>query len=734
MKRWTPVLILAALAAFAGPLQAQSEYIWITRRAPASGGVTIFNAAGAGVVQLSGAGFGFDQPYGIVSAPKHKLVAVSNSGAVPGTVTLLNSETFQAVGLVTIATSSNLTEMSLSDDQDSVFIAGQDAAGPAVFRVDLPSGNSSRAGGFAASPTPATGVAVIRASNAGGSGSGPGKVYFSVSTLNQVFEINLLAGGATTQITLGSGAFAALSIPRTLARLPDHSAVFVPCTTNGLFFIDWIRINPALPINAATVVQMDATVQALTHNVFDAAFVNVLGTPRGFALINRDSSPTSLELIEVLVSGQKPAAAVARFVSTNQQGVNLHPGLNTAFMGAASDTDNNYYTSDIAGATPGLATAVADVAFNQNGATRFAFVAPPPAPSISNVFPQGVVVGGPPGSALVRIKGSGFSAATQVFRELAAARTSVATTFVDSSTLEFDASAFPSGALFDLGALNPDAQETTLNSYLQTMAPAPPSPPFSNTLPSTAQGYGLFSFPQYHTRAELTAAVTAQLGAYNPAYYRIWFWRGNDYVELNRATDNDLPDLSGRGFFVLTRFGQSLTLASPDTAQNTTGGTRVAILQPGWNIVSQPLLNGANRTTLYANVNVTSNPLLSGQTPASTSPALISTQPWDYVNRAYVRTDRMSAGRAYWVYNQTSSPLFLVFTLAQVTLLKDPGTSPGSPVVKPLAAASTEGPPPAAPSEDEASDGDSGGCGLLGVEVLLLLLFPALRRSRRLSA
>jgi hypothetical protein len=723
MRTLTIVLTLAASAA---PALAQNEYVWITRRASGSGGVTIFDSTGNGVAQLAGAAYGFDQPYGIVSAPVHKLVVVSNSGATPGTVTLLHADTFQPLNVLTIPGSSNLTEMSLSADQNSVFIAGQDVAGPAVFRVDLPSGSSARAGGTVGSG-PATGVAVIRASNAGGSGIGPGKVYFSVFSADQVYEINLLTGGTTTLIQYGSGAYPGLSQPRTLARLPDHSAVYATAVTTGPTVMDWVRIDPAQPISAATVVQLDATSMAFGNSVTDATFLNVLGTPRGFALVTRDASPT--EIVEINLNGQALGGASYRSVGAAVQGVNLHPGRNTAYMGASSTTDQNFYTSDISGVTPGLLTAVVDVAFNQNGATRFAFVPPPPPPTITDLWPVGLVTGGAPGTATIRVKGSGFQPGTSVFGELGAARTgALPVVFVDSATLDVDVSGFAPGSLYDIVAANPDAQETTVSTIFQALPPASPSPPFVSPLPSSAEGYALRSFPQYHTRAELEAAVTAQLGSYNAAFYRIFFWSSGRYVELDRAGAEDVPDLTGRGFFVLTRFGQSLTLSRPDAGLNTAGGNRVVVLQPGWNIVANPLINGTNRTILYSSVNVTQDPaLVSGITSAAGVPALLSTQPWEYVDRAYRRSDRMTAGQAYWIYNLSSGPLFLIINAAQVNLAGEiPATSTPS-----KSASSTEPPPPAPPSESESAGGDSGspGCGLLGAEILLLAV--ALRRRPR---
>jgi YVTN family beta-propeller protein len=110
-----------------------TNYHWVV----CNGGntVAVRHADGTPVTTLA-AGFGFGAPYDIVGSPVNHRVYVTNS--VGGTVTVIDSDTLQLVQIVTITGSQNLRGMSLSEDESTVFIAGQDVVAgnnAAVFQL-----------------------------------------------------------------------------------------------------------------------------------------------------------------------------------------------------------------------------------------------------------------------------------------------------------------------------------------------------------------------------------------------------------------------------------------------------------------------------------------------------------------------------------------------------------------------------------------------------------------------
>src|SRR5205814_7513650 len=111
--------------------------------------------------------------------------------------------------------------------------------------------------------------------------------------------------------------------------------------------------------------------------------------------------------------------------------------------------------------------------------------------------------------------------------------------------------------------------------------------PFTVALPPASQGYKMISLPQYSTLSALKSALDAALGPYNPVLYRVFFYRGGQYVELNALPD-DGCDLAGESFWILTRNGAMLTMSEPDVRQNDAGADRVIPLNTGFNMVSLP--------------------------------------------------------------------------------------------------------------------------------------------------
>jgi hypothetical protein len=341
------------------------------------------------------------------------------------------------------------------------------------------------------------------------------------------------------------------------------------------------------------------------------------------------------------------------------------------------------------------------------------------------------VVGSSAGGDIIEIRGEGFIAGSSVvqFLDVSVPIDALVTTVIDQNTIL--ATVPPLfGGLQDVLVRNSDGTTDSLVDIFQPLGSVPPSPPFAVTLPAAGGGYALRSFPQYARVGDRMAAVAYQLGPYNPFLYRIFVWNGIKYVEGNQLNPNGLLDFAGRGFWVITRFGNFLTLSAPDVAQNTSNGLRVVSLVPGWNIVSQPLVFAfQNNTFNYDQVQVTSNNDLTNRVAATTS-LLVSPLPYTYLNNQYFNTDQMTVGLAYWVYNFHTGPVYMVFDLSQFSKPGGPRT-PGVITSLPPGAPLPPAPPGTALLDSGSGSSSGGGCGMLGAEFLLLWLA---RRRRRPAA
>src|SRR5205085_11201462 len=134
--------------------------------------------------------------------------------------------------------------------------------------------------------------------------------------------------------------------------------------------------------------------------------------------------------------------------------------------------------------------------------------------------------------------------------------------------------------------------------------------------------------------------------------FRLFLWEQDHYVELNNPKLSPFQSIMGTGFFALTRTGANLTLSSPDVFQNAVGPERVVVLEPGWNIVSQPWKTGPTFTMLYSNLQATQDRALAAiNRVAASLGTLVSPLPIELVGGKYVTSNTMTAGRAYWILN-----------------------------------------------------------------------------------
>lgn len=746
---WIAVLSLAgALAAHAQAPDKRSstvtpagaapstQYVWVTiNGAPTNqNSIAIRNIDGTPVLNALGApvyltGNGLNAPFDIVSVPSLRRVFVSNQNAP--TVSVFNGDTLGAIGVITLPTATAVRGMSLSEDESALFVAGADGAGPAVWRID-PSTLSPGAGpigGVADATHIAEDCVVIRAANVGGTGNGPGKVYFSVQASGTLAPapgyigvIHLNPAAAFTSIQTQVGALATVGTPILMERTPDHRFVFVGCQKvigvdppGPPYTVRIIRIDTSN--DAATAPQFATAIQDLAHRVIDVSWrTDAGGNNRGFVMVSIDSG--TAQVFEIFDTGA--AQPVAPFLATTgglttPLTIRFAPLSEQVFIGDSIGTQNGYAAWNAKVQPLTLMNSPIGVG---SRCLNMAVVAAPSA-VVTDIIPRAGLAAP---SLPVTVRGAGFTAGSVAD----IAGTPVTTTFLDSTTLLVDAGGAGASQV-GIRVTNPNFQAGVIDLFFRRYTPEIRTP-FTVSLPSLAQGYRMLSMPQYATLTSLKAAFSAALGPYNPVVYRVFFYRGGRYVELNALAD-DGCDLAGESFWVLTRNGGTLTMSEPGVMQNAGGFSRVIPLAPGFNMFSLPMTNagGLTGSITWGNVLVTTDQTNFG-TATSVTPGTIVGPALEYNGSGYVVADPLVAGRGYWVQNITTVPAYLVYSTTAVFKPGAASQAAGSP---PPAGMNPPPPPGSSLGGAEASSG--GGCGLLGLETVLLA-FLGRRIRRRLAA
>jgi len=667
-------------------------------------------------------------PTGCISDLSRNLVYVLNSGATPATVSVIDTQIFKVVNTITITSSGSVGGITMSQDNHFLYIAGRNTvAGEAgVFQIDLDFATAAGTTGTYVAGIASTGQAVdcevLPASVVGGSGNGPGRLYFSETASNVIATINLLAGPPTAAaLTMPTG-IGTPSNPTLMTRSPDSTFILVGTANSGVFAVfQLFRINPAA---APQVDYVSVTGGSMGPSVEDVAFRTLdVAPPFSVYFLGNDIPGRSVN--EVAIGPTGPPGAPAAVVVNTGYGLELtYDGqLGRLFVSGLGFTLPASYDVYNANTTPPSA----ENNFNSGGNNprKFAFAPAPPPPVIDTVAEPAGINNVP---FQLEIRGSGFLAGSSQARvqdnSLGVLTPATSTVVLNAGTI---LATFPGllPEIFDVSVLNNDGNVSVLQNFFEGLPAAPLTPPFTVNLPPLSSGYSMLSYPQYATVGDLQAALNAQLGSYNPVTFRLFLWEQTRYVELNSPSLSPLESIMGRGFFALTRFGEPLTLSTPDVSGNTPAGQRVVVITPGWNIVSQPWINGVSNTMTYASLQVSSSPSLAPATGADVSP-LVTNVLYEASGGSYVTGTTMTAGRAYWILNQTSGPLYLIFSRATV--------NKAAPASAPAAAATATPPPPPGSSLSDSGSGGGGGCGLLGGEALLVLLFLRGLGRRRLAA
>jgi hypothetical protein len=667
--------------------------------------------------------------------PIRKLVyAINTTGA---SVTAIDPILFTKTTLAPASVSKTFCEATLSQDGRWLFIGGYDAGGNyGVFQYDL---NNFTATGVTFIPGPVLAgtitvidTEVLPASATGGAGNGPGRVYLSVSQATgsvaliitpRIIEFDLLANTATTvPPPAGTAGMTPIAYAR-MTRSPDNTFILVATSSQAtLAPTAWqvLRINPTA---APEMDFFNIPTPNASEVVDDIAFITTASSPFGVCMLARDNKTYAPQYFTVGATGAPSNISSGPPVPA-QFGGELTPDLanNRIYVSWNGNTSFPNGLQVLSPATPAgtfLATAPDSGGPGPQKCVRTP--KPPPMAIDYVVEPAGNSVS----SFQLEIHGHGFlpnSSRAEV--KTPAGLGTFATTSTVLGTTEILAT-FPGGlgvTNFDVVVVNNDGQTSTLASFFQGLSASPPSPPAVASLPPLTTGYQMLSYPQYATVGDLRAAINAQLGGYNPVQFRLFMWQSSRYIEINDPNLSPAVSLMGVGLFAISRYGTSLSLSTPDVTQNTTGARRVVAIPPGWNIISQPYIAGATNTMTYTNLQVSGTPDL-GTTPPADSTPMVSNVLYEPSGGSYVPVSAMVAGKAYWILNQTSGQVYLIFRQLFVTKATVPsGTSPS---------ASLSPPPPPGSLADGSS---SSHCGLIGPELLLVALFRRLLRRRRLAA
>jgi YVTN family beta-propeller protein len=709
---WTLVWAAAAVP----PLAAQQSDVWVANRFANT--VTVNSTSGGTIATLAGAPFNFNGPWDVAYVPRYNAVLVSNSGS--GTVTVINAQTRAHISTLGVAGVTNLRGMSVSADEESVFVAGLAGSNATVVRVTMnPLGMAVVP--IAAGAATAEDCVIIRAGSVGGAGNGPGRLYYTIPSTNTLGMVPIDPPGLAS-VSVMAPPFVT---PTQLERSPDHSVVLGGISTSGLNTLNLLHIATAT--DARTFPQLDTSTMAL-NVVRDVAFRDA-----NRAYVHASVDGVAL-IYEVDAQGTPDPTATTNVGTGSPGRIRYCPMPEQLLVGVTTGTFSTY------GVQPAFTKPVGFGAFQPAGTEPACFaVTPGTGPFVGEVVPTGQVVG--PGS-VAYLRGSGFTAplTVQFFTQAGVPRP-VPATVLNSGLAVLDTGALPAGdipELYEIRVNTPGSQVFRMVDAFLAMGAAPTLISETITLPSRAQGYVLRSFPQYYTAGDLMNAVRTQLGGYNTSFVRIFFELGGDYVELNALDPTDPFDFANRPFWVLTRNGGSLTLDRPAVGANTTlgaGDAHVVTLRPGWNLVAQPQVNGANRRMMQTDVavhqdaalNISAGSLEAVATDGGTS------RPVEVLDRAYralVAGERMVAGEGYWIRNNSVAPLYLTFLRSDAIFTK----SAAPPAALQAAAPAGDALPPDPPASGVGEDSDTSGCGATGAELLLVLGFLRWTRRRRLAA
>ncbi|HEV3027981.1 MAG TPA: hypothetical protein VG457_10440 [Planctomycetota bacterium] len=683
-------------------------------------------------------------PSSIIYDPIRTRVYVVNTSA--GTVVAIDPTNFTTTSISPATLASGLSMAAMSQDGRWLFAAGLDSNSGmyGIFQFDLDNFSSAGAsflGGFppAASTTYAfADVEVLPGSAVGGAGNGPGKVYFTYTAnfsgtlaivTYHIGEIDVQSGVFTDIYATNAANNAVPHVFTRMTRSPDNSFILVGTTAGSAVSpLAWQvpRINP-LAVPVVDLVTIPST--AATEVAEDFVFTTSGSAPFTVCMLARNDISEAPRFFSITATGLAGAETDGPVVPAGFGGAMTpdlaHNRIFFAWNGSGAFPNSFEILSP---PTPAGAFRVTNPPNSGGPGPQQVVVAPAPAPLALDFStePAGVTTGG---SFVLDMVGGGFIQGSSRGRLVDPTGVNIFATSTQVLSSGELLATFPSqgsATHYDVSVVNNDGQVKLISGFFQGLVANAATSGLPLTIPDLKNGYRMLSFPEFATVADLRSALTGQLGPYNPVLYRVFLWQQGQYVEINSPGLFPSTSLMGTGVFAITRNGGALTLTATDVTKNSTNNQRVVALNSGWNIVSQPWINGPTNTIAYGNLDVhLQSDLLDAAVPATTSPAVTNIL-YEASGGVYVTSNVMTAGRGYWILNMTAAPVYLVFRLAVVNLKPEIGFQTRS--------SANTATPPAMPGGMSDSGGGGGGCGLLGPEILLVALFLRGRGRRRLTA
>ena len=709
-----------------------------------SNGVSVADAQTLTPLPQSGTTAGTEGPNligtGAGSAPRdifydtaRKLVYVVNGGDTsistidPMTFTVTQKYTPKNVG-------GNFSESARSADGRYLYVAGGNTS-PSVmlgiYQFDL-------------NDLSDTGTTFIPCFPSGGVTTGyqmidldlvPGKIFITYQVTvsgiglfisHHIGEFDLAQNKFTDLLAVSTTSTTQPHIFTRMTKAPDNSFLLVAATSSSGGGTVWElpRINPST--SPSTVDIVTVTSGSANCVVDDVLFTSNGPSPFTACILARNDSNYAPRFFSIDATGAASAAASGAFVP-NQFGGEMTPDFahNRIFVSWNGNTSTPNGIQIYSPPTS-LGTFVANAPDMGGPGPQKVCIAPAPPPLKVDFATEPAA--DTSGNFQVEMHGSGFipgSSRGRIIIGLGGPIYATSTTVLNGGTL---VATFTKQAtvIMNMGVVNNDGQVSMLSTFFEGMNP-PQSKPFTVNLPPLTSGYSMLSFPQYANVGDLRAGLASQLGPYNPILFRLFLWQGGRYFEVNDPKLSPSTSLMGTGFFALSRLGDQLTLSAPDVNLNTPAQLRIVVLEPGWNMVSQPWLTGSPTNSMpFNSLQISQTSDLAVLQPPGTSPALLNAA-YELVNGKYVTSPLLTAGKAYWMLNLNSTPIYLQFNGGFVTLK---GTGPAA---RSSSSVPSSANPPAPPGQLGESS-SHGGCGLLGPELLLLGLFLRGRGRRKLAA
>ncbi|HVR85014.1 MAG TPA: hypothetical protein VMU54_11930, partial [Planctomycetota bacterium] len=540
-------------------------------------------------------------PSSLFYDPIRTLLYVVNTGT--GTVAAIDPTNFTTTSISPPTLSGGLSMAAMSQDGRWLFAAGLDSKSGmyGIFQFDLnnfTSAGASFLGGFppAASTTYAfSDVEVLPGSAVGGTGNGPGKVYFTYTATfsgtlaiitYHIGEIDVQSGGFTDIYATNAANTAVPHVFTRMTRAPDNSFILVGATSGTAVSPNAWQVPRINPLATPEVDLLTIPTAAAGEVVQDFVFTTSGSSPFTVCMLAMDNATYAPRFVSVGPAGGLIGAEIdgppvpAGFGGAMSADLS-HNRIFFAWNGSSGFPNSFEILSP---ATPTGAFRVTNPPSSGGPSPQQVVVAPAPAPLALDYStePAGITTGG---SFVLDMVGGGFIQGSSRGRLVDPTGVNIFATSTQVLNSGELLATFPSQGTathYDVSVVNNDGQVKLISGFFQGLLAGAATSGLPLSIPDLKNGYRMLSFPEFATVADLRSALTAQLGPYNPVLYRVFLWQQDHYVEVNSPGLPPSTSLMGTGVFAITRNGGALTLTATDVTKNSTNNQRVVALNPGW--------------------------------------------------------------------------------------------------------------------------------------------------------